>query len=320
MTAGRLQRLIGSRAAGGAALVVAEMTDVDRLTASSGVPVLTLMENAGRQVANEIAKRWSARATTVLCGPGNNGGDGYVVARHLQARGFPTEVVTIGDHKSLKADAAAMAKAWTGPTHAFDPKAPVRGDLYVDAIFGAGLSRGLSPELAQLFEDIAVADIPIVVIDVPSGICGDRARFLDEVQPWTAALTVTFFRKKPAHVLYPARGHCGEIVCADIGIPSGMLHALAQTRGPAVAAPPTCVENIAPPLPAAPKATGHKYSRGHCVVVAGPAHATGATRLAARGALRVGAGLVTVVGDASAVSALAPALTAIMVHSRRRAA
>lgn len=295
-------------------LTVAEMTEVDRLTAASGVPTLTLMENAGRQVANEIARRWPACRTTVLCGPGNNGGDGYVVARHLGARGFAVEVLTVGDHKSLKADAAAMAKLWGGLTRKFDPNEPVQGDLFVDAVFGAGLSRGLAPELVQLFEDISVADVPIVAIDVPSGICGDRARFLDEVQPWTATLTVTFFRKKPAHVLYPARGHCGEIVCVDIGIPSGMLHALAQIRGPAAAPAGRCVENIAPPLPADPKATGHKYSRGHCIVVAGPAHATGATRLAARGALRVGAGLVTVVGDASAVAALAPALTAIMVR------
>lgn len=295
-------------------LTVAEMTEVDRLTASSGVATVALMENAGRQVANEIAKRWPARTTTVLCGPGNNGGDGYVVARHLQARGFSTEVVTIGNHNALKADAAAMAKAWKGPTRAFDPKALVHGDLCVDAIFGAGLSRGLSPDLIQLFEDISVADIPIVAIDVPSGICGDRARFLDGVQPWAAALTVTFFRKKPAHVLYPARRHCGEIICVDIGIPSGMLQALAQARRPAAAPAAACVENLAPPLPAAPEVTGHKYGRGHCVVIAGPAHATGAARLAARGALRVGAGLVTVVGDASAVAALAPALTAIMVR------
>src|SRR6185503_5790523 len=93
-------------------LTVDEMYEIDRLTVASGTPSLTLMENAGRQVANEIAKRWPRCKTTVLCGPGNNGGDGYVVARHLETRGYEVDVVTIGDHTALKADAAAMAKRW----------------------------------------------------------------------------------------------------------------------------------------------------------------------------------------------------------------
>jgi NAD(P)H-hydrate epimerase len=295
-------------------LTVAEMSEVDRMAAASGVATLTLMEDAGRQVANEIAKRWSVQRTTVLCGPGNNGGDGYVVARHLQARGWRVDVVTIGDHKSLKADAAAMAKLWDGPTRAFNPKEPVHGDLFVDAIFGAGLSRGLAPELSQLFEDIAASDAPIVAVDVPSGVCGDRARFLDQGQPWNAVLTVTFFRKKPAHVLYPSRAHCGEVVCVDIGIPVGVLHALADAdravRGPR----PGCIENTNPPWPAPLEAATHKYRRGHCLVVSGPAHATGAARLAAHGALRVGAGLVTVAGDSAAAVPLSASLTAVMVR------
>jgi NAD(P)H-hydrate epimerase len=295
-------------------LTVAEMGEIDRLTAAAGVPTLTLMENAGRQVANEIAKRWSARPTTVLCGPGNNGGDGYVVARHLEARGWPVGVTTIGNHAALKNDAAAMAKAWRGPVRAFDPKEPVHGDLFVDAVFGAGLSRGLSPELSQLYEDIAVTDAPIVAVDVPSGVSGDHARFLDGGQPWNAALTVTFFRKKPAHVLYPARAHCGEIVCVDIGIPVGMLAVL--TNGQELGSSPRlhCDENLHPPLPAPLDPEVHKYRRGHCIVVSGPAHATGAARLAARGALRAGAGLVTVAGDAGALATLSAALTAIMVR------
>ena len=301
-------------------LTVAEMGEADRLTAASGVPTLTLMENAGRQVANEIAKRWSVRRTTVLCGPGNNGGDGYVVARHLEARGYPVEVVKVGDHAALKGDAAAMAKLWTGPSRAFNPKDAIHGELFVDAIFGAGLSRRLAPELSQLFEDIGMADVPIVAVDVPSGVHGDRARFLDDGQPWQAALTVTFFRKKPAHVLYPARGYCGEIVCADIGIPDGMLHALVDPGMGGVRAAPMLVENVDPPRPMRLHAMAHKYTRGHCLVVSGPAHATGAARLAARAALRVGAGLVTVAGDLAAVSTLSASLTAVMVREAGTAA
>lgn len=294
-------------------LTVAEMSEVDRLTAASGVPTIVLMENAGRQVANEIAKRWPACKTTVLCGPGNNGGDGYVVARHLQARGYEVEIATVGDHKALKPDAAQMAHLWDGPIHAFDPRHVVNGELYVDAIFGAGLGRGLSPELSQLFEDIALADIPVVAVDIPSGISGDRARFLDVGQPWDAALTVTFFRKKPAHVLHPSRKHCGEIVCVDIGIADGMLLALSESQGfsgPRL----NCVENLEPPLPPPLEAATHKYRRGHCVVVSGPANATGAARLAARAALRAGAGLVTVAGDAGAAAILSASLTAVMVR------
>ncbi len=292
-------------------LTVAEMTEVDRLAAASGIPTSTLMENAGRKVANEIAKRWPPCKTLVLCGPGNNGGDGYVVARHLQARGYTVEVVTVGDHSTLKADAAAMARAWTGPTRSFDPGRPAHSELVVDAVFGAGLSRGLEPELSQLFEDIEMADAPIVAVDVPSGIHGDRATFIDGGQPWTAALTVTFFRKKPAHVLYPSRKHCGEVVCVDIGIPDGVLNAMSDI---ATHRRPTCIENETPRRTVAPDPAGHKYNRGHCVVISGPASATGAARLAARGALRVGAGLVTVVGDASAVPVLSASLTSIMVR------
>jgi NAD(P)H-hydrate epimerase len=130
-------------------LTVAEMTEIDRLAVSSGIATLTLMENAGRKVANEIAKRWSPRETMVLCGPGNNGGDGYVVARHLQARGYKVEVVTVGDHAALKPDAAAMAKLWSGPKRRFNAKEPVHADLVVDAIYGAGLNRGLDKDLSR---------------------------------------------------------------------------------------------------------------------------------------------------------------------------
>ena len=295
-------------------LTVAEMDEIDRLAVSSGIPTLSLMENAGRQVANEICKRWSLRKATVLCGPGNNGGDGYVVARHLQARGWPVQVVTIGDHGVLKPVSAQMAKRWSGGTSAFNPEEPVHGDIFVDAVFGAGLSRGLGPDLSQLFEDIEMSDAPVVAVDIPSGIDGDRAKFLEGSQPWSADLCVTFFRKKPAHVLYPARQHCGEIVCADIGIPVGMLHALTDVHSNELPRRMRCDENTRP-IPADDlNPAKHKYQRGHCVVVSGPALMTGAARLAAHAALRAGAGLVTVVGDGLAAAILARSLVAIMVR------
>lgn len=296
-------------------LTVDEMYEIDRLTVASDIPSLTLMENAGRQVANEIAKRWSHCKTTVLCGPGNNGGDGYVVARHLQARGYDVDVVAYSAHGTLTGDAAEMAKLWKGPRRPFNPEDPVHGRLYVDAVFGAGLSRGLAPELGQFFQDIMSADIPIVAVDLPSGISGDQAKFVDDFKPWTAALTVTFFRKKPAHVLYPARQYCGEIVCADIGIPVGILFELDEKEERADGAKrPLCVENLKPSKPPTLDSAGHKYKRGHCVVISGPASATGAARLAASAALRSGAGLVTVAASGDAIPVLGAALTAVMVR------
>lgn len=296
-------------------LTVDEMYEIDRLTVASGIASLTLMENAGRQVANEIAKRWSHCKTTVVCGPGNNGGDGYVVARHLQARGYDVDVVAYSAHGTLTGDAATMAKSWTGPRRSFNSEDPVHGRLYVDAVFGMGLSRSIAPELGQFFEDIQSADIPIVAIDVPSGVSGDQAKFVDNFKPWTAALTVTFFRKKPAHVLYPARQYCGEIVCVDVGIPIGVLYELADKESRSRGSHwPLCAENIRPPAPPAFDPAGHKYKRGHCVVVSGPADATGAARLAARAALRSGAGLVTVTAAREAIPVLGAALTSIMLR------
>lgn len=295
-------------------LTVEEMAEVDRLTELSGIPTSLLMENAGRQVANEISKRWTSRKTTVLCGPGNNGGDGFVVARHLAARGWPVEIITFGKLANASAEAAKMARRWQGPTRHFQPAEPIHGELVVDAIFGAGLSRGLSADLVQMFEDIEMADVPIIAVDVPSGVHGDQARFLDGVQPWSAKLCVTFFRKKPAHVLYPARQHCGEVVCANIGIPDGMLHALAKSPLGVGGNRSRCDENHAPADVEALKPAVHKFQRGHCLVISGPASMTGAARLAGRAALRSGAGLVTIAGDQAAVSVLSSQLTAIMVQ------
>ena len=282
-----------------AILTVAQMYEADRYAAAHGVPSLTLMENAGRAVADEICKRLTPRPTAVLCGPGNNGGDGYVVARLLQERGWDVRVESLVDAGTLKGDAAAVAKRWKGETSEFPSG---RGAaLYVDALFGAGLSRPLEDE-ARRFAEICDPH-RVVAIDVPSGLNGDAGKPLDDVAV-RAVLTVTFFRKKPAHVLMPGRALCGEVVVADIGIPGAALEEIA----------PNLFENGPDrwnyPWP---KSDGYKYTRGHCVVVSGPAHATGAARLAARGALRIGAGLVSVASPPDALAVNAASLTAIMV-------
>ncbi len=286
----------------GEVLTVAQMSAADRAAAAQGVPTLELMEQAGRAVADAICARWTPRPIAVLCGPGNNGGDGFVAARHLNARGWDVWVETMTDLATLKGDAAEMARRWSGETIRI-AESNRMADLFVDALFGAGLSRPLEGEARRLALASSKYKDRIIAIDVPSGVHGDTGQPLGGIA-FDAGLTVTFFRKKPAHLLLPGRALCGEIVVADIGIPQSVLEEIK----------PNLFENT----PALwrypwPKADGHKYARGHCIVVSGPAHATGAARLAARGALRIGAGLVSVASPPDSVAVNAAALTAIMV-------
>jgi len=296
-------------------LTVAQCYEADRYAAAHGVPSLTLMENAGRAVADEICKRWSPRPTAVLCGPGNNGGDGYVVARVLKERGWEVSVAVHGPNPptglpedirgQLKGDAAAMAARYDDPLMRSSAWMLEYSRLIVDAMFGAGLSRPLDYGPALDASLLNCMETPVVSIDVPSGLHGDLARPLGEVCV-QADLTVTFFRKKPAHVLVPGRQFCGEVVVADIGIPASSIDYLQ----------PRSFEN-GPELWGRdypwPQVDAHKYARGHCVVVSGNAHATGAARLAARGSLRIGAGLVSVASPLDAVPINAAHLTSIMV-------
>lgn len=286
-------------------LTVEQCYAADKYAAEHGTPALTLMENAGFGVAEIIRERWSPRTVAILCGPGNNGGDGFVVARHLKEHGWDVRLALLGRRDELKDDAAVMSKRWTGSDEALAPAVLDDAALIVDAMFGAGLSRPLEGAARATAEAVNNAQVPVVAIDVPSGLSGNSGKPLGDVSV-DADLTVTFFRKKPAHVLLPGRERCGEVVVLDIGIPDKATDALH----------PTVFENE-PELWLAdfswPKVEAHKYARGHCVVVSGPAHATGAARLAARGALRVGAGLVSVASPMDAVPINAAALTAIMV-------
>ncbi|HTW35082.1 MAG TPA: NAD(P)H-hydrate dehydratase [Rhizomicrobium sp.] len=286
-------------------LTVAEMYEADRYAAGHGTPSLTLMENAGRAAADAIERYWTPGATTVLCGPGNNGGDGFVVARLLKQRGWDVRLALLGSRDALKGDAADMAGRWDGAVLAAAPGILKGTDLVVDAMFGAGLARPLEGAAKEIVEALKGSDIAVAAIDVPSGLHGDLGRPLagDCVE---ADLTITFFRKKPVHVLLPGRFLCGDVVVADIGIPDTALEIIR----------PRMFEND-PGIWGAdypwPDPAGHKYARGHTVVVSGPAHATGAARLAARAALRVGSGLVSVASPPDAVPINAAALTAVMV-------
>lgn len=276
-------------------LTPAEMYQADALAVKAGVPSPALMENAGRAVAEEIVRRYGARPTLVACGPGNNGGDGFVVARCLKAWGWKVRVGLLDERAKLASDAAAMAARWDGVVDAGIETAGV--ELIVDALFGAGLSRDFPAALADAINGMGV---PVVAIDVPSGL--DGATGFPRGASVKADLTITFFRKKPGHVLMPGRGLCGETVVADIGIPASVLDEIN----------PKLVENSRPVLPE-PSAAGHKYSRGHAVIVSGGPLNTGASRLAATAALRVGAGLVTISGTMAALIVHAAHVTAIML-------
>jgi NAD(P)H-hydrate epimerase len=286
----------------GEVLSNAQMAAADNFAAMSGTPTLTLMENAGRAVADAVRARFGPCTTAVLCGPGNNGGDGFVAARLLAERGF---TVTVAAADSYKGDAAAMADRWLGACAPLMPAALDSAVLVVDGLFGTGLARPLEGAIRDLVIALNQKKLPTVAIDIPSGVAGDSGRVLGDTA-LRADVTVTFFRKKPAHLLLPGRELCGMVVLADIGIPDSALDLIRPNQF-----------ESGPPLWGAdfpwPQVPAHKYARGHCLVVSGPYHTTGAARLSARGALRIGAGLVSVAAQGEAVAINATHLTAIMV-------
>ena len=173
------------------------------------------MENAGNAVADEIVKRWQPRKTVVLCGPGNNGGDGFVVARLLKARHWDVRVASLVHPEALKGDAAHMAQLWTGEIKPLSRQMLNGAELVVDALFGAGLQRPLEGLARDTVLALNEMKVPVVAIDIPSGVHGDFGRALGDVCV-RADVTVTFFRMKPAHVLMPGRLQCGAgCRCAD---------------------------------------------------------------------------------------------------------
>lgn len=290
-------------------LTPTEMAEADRLTIAAGTPGAVLMARAGAAVADAVRRRLGVGGrVVVLAGPGNNGGDGFVAARLLAAAGYAVRLALLGDRGRLRGDAAGAAAAWTGAIEPLDGATVAallgNADLVVDALFGAGLARDLDGTARAVVEAVAAAGVPIIAVDLPSGI--DGATGAVRGAALTAVETVTFFRAKPGHLLLPGRAHVGALTIADIGIADAVLSAIAPQA--MVAAPALWGDWLAPPTLA-----GHKYDRGHCVVVSGPATRTGAARLAARAALRAGAGLVTVAAPPSALQVLAMHLTAPMI-------
>ncbi len=258
-------------------LTPAEMGKADEATIASGIPGIALMENAGRAVARAVARRFTPCRTLVLCGPGNNGGDGYVTARRLGEMGWPVAVAALAAPRE-GGDAALAAARWRGPRAEFSAGAAGRAELVIDAVFGAGLSRPVEGRAA----DALSAARLVAAVDVPSGVEGASGAVLG-FAPW-AALTVTFFRRKPGHLLLPGRVRCGALILAGIGTPECVLETVR---------PRTFANGPVLWLLPAPGVESHKWSRGSVTVLGGAAM-TGAARLAAAGVRRAGAGLVTI--------------------------
>jgi ADP-dependent NAD(P)H-hydrate dehydratase / NAD(P)H-hydrate epimerase len=281
---------------------VAQMNEADRLAIAAGTPGVQLMQQAGEAVAREIARRFTPRPLIVLCGPGNNGGDGFVAATALAQSGWPVRVALHGEFQALAGDARIHASRWPGEVETLSPGVIEGAELVVDALFGSGLSRRLEARVVETLAFATRRRLPIVSVDVPSGVMGDTGEAAGAA---AAVCTVTFARKKPGHVLLPGRDLSGEIVVADIGIPAALLDSL----------PVDTWENDPAlwrsRLPRPPPA-GNKYSRGHALLYGGYPM-TGAARMAARAAARIGAGLTTIAVPEKAMGIYASALTSIMV-------
>jgi ADP-dependent NAD(P)H-hydrate dehydratase / NAD(P)H-hydrate epimerase len=286
-------------------LSTAEMAEADRLTIAGGVAGLALMERAGRAVADCVAAREPPGSRiVVVAGPGNNGGDGFVAARILAERGYRVRVLLLGGRERLRGDAALAAQRWQGPTEAAAPAALAPADAVIDALFGAGLDRPVEGAPRAMIEAMN-AGPSVYAVDLASGINGTTGAVMGLAV--NAAETVTFFRRKLGHLLLPGRLHCGKIHVTDIGIPAKVL---ADIKPRTFANAPELWRTTFP----VPQAGGHKYLRGHAVVVSGGPSSTGAARLAARGALRAGAGLVTIASPRAALPVNAAASLAVMVH------
>jgi NAD(P)H-hydrate epimerase len=283
----------------------ASMREADRRMIAGGTSGRELMERAGARVAEAVRRMCAGGPVVIACGPGNNGGDGFVAARLLAERGIAVDLHLLGAADALRGDAALAAADWAGPIRTLRSFAPLKAALVIDALFGTGLTRPLDGEAACAVETMNGAGRPVLAVDMPSGVDSDTGAVRGVAV--RASETVTFACRKPGQLLLPGRACCGRLSVGDIGIPDAILADLddgLRVNGPwswGASFPRLDDES-------------HKYRRGHALVLSGTATRTGAARLAARGALRVGAGLVTLASPRSALLVNAAHLTAIMLR------
>jgi len=302
-------------------LTAEEMRELERRTIDEvGLPGIVLMENAGRAAAELLYRRFAALRpgpVLVLAGRGNNGGDGYVIARHLINDGWRVRTLVLAEESRVGGDAATNLRALqrSGGEVAFAPDevrlkrllaAGKKSRLLVDALLGTGLSAEVGGHFGIAIDWINAAGLPVLAVDVPSGIDATSGRVLGRAVK--ANLTVTFACPKLGHVLYPGADLCGELATVDIGIPASLL---ARCPGKQILSDAAEAASLLPPRPA----TGHKGTFGHLLVMAGSAGKAGAAALCAEGGLRSGAGLVTAAAPATVQTILAGKLTEAMTEA-----
>ncbi len=282
-----------------------QMNKADQLTITGGITGIELMEAAGRSISTVLRQKFQdARRVLIVCGCGNNGGDGFVIARLLAKSRLNVDLFIAGNKDKIHGD-AALALNRVGPEVIFVKATSAKPyDLIVDALFGAGLDRDIKGDLAEMVEAINESSTPILAVDLPSGIDGATGAILGRA--FRADVTVTFFRKKPGHILYPGRGHCGELIVTQIGIRPAVLKHIGTTSR---LNRPKLWRDHYPVL----KSDGHKFDRGHTLVVSGEWPLSGAARLSAGAALRTGSGLVTIASSKDVLTANAASLSAIML-------
>jgi hydroxyethylthiazole kinase-like uncharacterized protein yjeF len=282
-----------------------DMTRVDAAAKTSGLSTFSLMQRAGQAVSASALRHYpSARRFVVLCGTGNNGGDGYVAATALFACGANVALYYVGDRQQLKGDARLASAQCLIEGRPLDEYFPNVDDVVIDAVFGAGLSRDVPAVVAEVIRRVTDASVPVIAVDLPSGLCGRRGVALGA--SFKAERTVTFMAMKPGHLLMPGRELCGALEVFDIGIP---VRILASQSGALARNVPFFWQHLLPRSDGA----SHKFKRGHLTVFSGPSHATGAARLCATAGLRSGAGLVSVAAPHAALDTLAASLTAVML-------
>ena len=304
-----------------------QMGEADRLTIEGGVDGYQLMESAGQVVAtaaiNLLEQKTGSGASgmvCILCGPGNNGGDGFVAAQLLEEEGWSVIIGCSVDVEDLKGDARRAAEEWGDEVYGLSDSLWDDSDIVIDALFGAGLDRPITGELADLIDQLNLSGLPVLSVDLPSGVEGASGHIGGAAV--RADQTVTFFRKKPGHLLYPGKASCGNLVVADIGIEADVLEetgccafenstSLWLSNWPEALKPLDVIQ--------AERLSDHKFNRGHCVVLCGNALHSGAARLAARAALRAGAGLVTLAPPEDSALAVAQQVTSIMVEPLKNA-
>src|SRR5262245_38080738 len=287
-------------------LTCAEVRACEQRAVDAGVSLAELMKRAGRVCAEALHGRHPHGRVVVLAGPANNGGDAFVAALRLAELGRRVVVHELASQSPRSAEGANAAKSWVGAHHPLEDLRLQPGDIVLDGLFGAGLSRALSGEAAFAVEQVNASGAAVVAIDVPSGVMGDTG---DVPGPAIrAGATITFGTKKPAHVLQPAASLCGEIIVAEIGFGPFMAEAggnRLRENSPELWSPSLRW----------PETAAHKHQRGRLIVVSGGVANTGAARLAAQAGLRIGAGLVTLATPPSALSVAASSVTAVMTTS-----